>query len=42
MGTPNNDFMALALSLYWTDQRVVIMRGYELSAGNDKSVSDIY
>ena len=26
-GTPNNDFMALALSLCWRDQRAVIMRG---------------
>ena len=27
MGTPNNDFMALVLSLCWRDQRAVIMRG---------------
>ena len=26
-GTTNNDFMALALSLCWRDQRAVIMRG---------------
>ena len=33
-GTPNNDFMALALPLCWRDQRAVIMRSKGEPQGN--------